>query len=194
MLNQEFDSWLVNHTNAHPELAAWLKKGTNSSVLEFWKAALEKTLLSDAKDVTRRMAIGELDEPKGFSKHGAFVARQAREASYSRQSKSTAIDGEPVYVCKTCFDEGLVAVVDPVAYRAGQFRACSTYCTCHMGDLKQNRKFSDGRRAIVRPRFDAAKMFLLNYDMDTNESHTQFADCRAQFETWLDSRVPEPLF
>ena len=180
MTTNDFREWYTYHCGAFPGVADWMKR--HPETIKFWEMPFEHVELADAKAATREMAAGDLEEPRGFSQHAKLIARRAREIGFASKTAPQAVDGEPVFSCPTCQDAGLVAVVDPRAYRAGQFRPCSVYCTCHAGDLKQNRKFSDGHRAVVRPRFDARKMFRLDYD-------EKGSDQKAAFEAWLAGRI-----
>ncbi len=180
MTTNDFQEWYAYHSKAFPGVADWMKK--HPETIRFWEMPFEHVELADAKAASREMVTGDLEEPKGFGQHAKAIARRAREIGFARKAAPQAVDGESVYGCPTCQDAGLVAVVDPRAYRAGQFRACSVYCACHAGDVKQNRKFSDGHRAVVRPRFDSTKMFRLDYE-------EKASDQKAAFAEWLARRI-----
>lgn len=179
MTSNDFRDWYAYHSKAFPGVADWIRK--HPDTLQFWELPFAGVDLADAKQATKEMATGDLEEPRGFGQHAKTIAKRAREIGFNRQDKTQAVDGQQVYSCATCFDEGLVAVVDPRYWRDGTYRACSTYCTCQSGDRKQNRKFLDGHKAIQRPRFDKQKMFRIDYELLAEES-------RAQFVAWMAER------
>lgn len=62
MTKPEFNTWLKNYSAAFPDTAAWLNTSADKTeTIGFWFQALQHTDLADAKEATRRMAVG--DEP-----------------------------------------------------------------------------------------------------------------------------------
>lgn len=60
MTNPEFKVWLKDYNAAFPDTATWLTNSADAkATLGYWFQALEHTDLADAKEVTRRMAVGE---------------------------------------------------------------------------------------------------------------------------------------
>jgi hypothetical protein len=60
MTKPEFNTWLKEYSAAFPDTAAWLNtSGDRNTTLGFWFQALQSVDLVDAKEVTRRMAVGE---------------------------------------------------------------------------------------------------------------------------------------
>lgn len=62
MTKSEFNVWLKGYTAAFPDTASWLNNSPDRTMtLWFWYEALQHVDLVDAKEATRRMAVG--DEP-----------------------------------------------------------------------------------------------------------------------------------
>lgn len=176
MTPTEFNTWLDYHKAAFPALGKWLKD--HPETVKFWIKPFGGVSVDAAKAATDAMAAGELDEPRGFGSHPKVIAKHARELQHSEERQQFTADGEPIYNCPRCLDQGFVAVVDPVHYRAGELRACHVLCTCREGDRKAGRKYGDGHQPIFIPRFDAVKMFPWDYEIKLDEF-------RRDFETWL---------
>ena len=91
------------------------------------------------------MAFGELDEPRGYSKHLAAIRRRARDLDFTTEKRSpTRIDGERTYDCGICpEDSGLVTIYHPrtvAAVMAGKtpdvLQTCVCACSCANGGSK----------------------------------------------------------
>ena len=174
MVEADFKAWLRYHVEAFPSLADWLKK--NPGTVTFWEKPFSDVSLDDAKAATDEMASGELDEPNGYGKHPKVIAKRARQIGYGRRQSSAVVDGEQTYRCPKCLDEGFVAVVDPIHYRAGRLRPCSVLCTCCEGDRKAERRVDGKRRAT--PRFDKRRMCQWDPELSREEM-------QAEFDRWL---------
>ena len=112
MTSNDFAEWARYHGEAFPSLADWLEK--HPETVKFWVKAMDAVDVRDAKTATDEMASGRLDEPKGFGQHPKVIAARARQIGASRAASLRVVDGERVYDCPLCLDEGFVPVVDPV--------------------------------------------------------------------------------
>jgi hypothetical protein len=78
MTRQEFNTWFKNFCAAYPDTAAWMNQSTDKTeTLGFWHQALEHTDLADAKEATRRLAVG--DEPEIPAYERQSIARRVAE-------------------------------------------------------------------------------------------------------------------
>lgn len=178
MIFTEFNDWLAYHVRAFPAVGDWIKK--HPDTVEFWANPFEDVNLADAKAATDAMAAGKIEDPRGYSKHPIVIARYARELHRANARPVIGPNGERTFSCAVCCDDGMVAVVDPIHYRKGRLRSCSVYCTCPVGDRKQNRSNADGHRSVVRPRFDPGRMFPWNGELTVAQN-------QVEFEAWLNS-------
>lgn len=183
MTKNDFDSWMKYHTAAFPSVGDWLKK--HPETIRFWEMALADASVQDAKAATDEMVSGTLEEPKGYTSHPRSIAKRAREISLGRKSSLRVVDGEPVYGCSLCLDEGYVPVVDPVHFRDGTFRPCYVLCTCSTGNRKANHRPDGSGKRRETPRYDRAKMFALDPELTG-------AQLKRDFQSWLNGgRVKE---
>lgn len=173
MTNNDFTSWIEYHSAAFPALGDWLRK--HPETLKFWAKALDGASIQDARTATDEMAAGDLEEPKGYGQHSRVIAKRARELSLARSASLRVVDGEPVYGCLLCLDEGYVAVVDPVHFRRGTFRPCYVLCTCATGERKANQRPAGSGQRRETPRYDRAKMFALDPEMTDAQNRQDFA-------------------
>lgn len=176
MTSNDFAEWARYHGDAFPSLADWLEK--HPETLKFWAKALDGVDVRDAKTATDEMASGRLDEPKGFGQHPKVIAARARQIGASRAASLRVVDGERVYDCPLCLDEGFVPVVDPVHFRRGTFRACFVFCTCAIGDRRAEARPTGSGKRRETPRFDKRRMFAIDRESPDSQQ-------RAEFAAWL---------
>jgi len=183
MTTNDFDSWLNYHSAAFPSVGDWIKK--HPETVRFWEMAMAEASVQDAKAATDEMVSGVLDEPKGYGQHPRVIARRARELALARKSSLRVVNGQPVFSCSLCHDEGYVPVVDPVHYRNGTFRPCYVFCTCSAGDSRASRRPTGGGKRRETPRYDRRRMFALDPEKTGSE-------LKVEFRAWLSGgRVTE---
>lgn len=84
MTRPEFNGWYKNFCSAFPDTAAWLNQSPEKTeTLGFWYQALEHTDLADAKEATRRLAVGEEPEIPAYERQSiprrvAEIAKRVR--------------------------------------------------------------------------------------------------------------------
>ena len=169
MNKSEVIEWINYHSDAFPSVGDWIVK--HQEAIRFWEKPFTDVSLDDAKAATDEMASGELDEPRGYSQHPKVIAKRARQIGYGRRQSSAVVDGEQTYRCPKCLDEGFVAVVDPIHYRAGRLRPCSVLCTCCEGDRKAERRVDGKRRAT--PRYDKRRMCQWDPELSREEMQAE---------------------
>ncbi len=183
MTSNDFQTWVDYHSAAFPAVADWLRK--HPETVKFWAKALDGAELRDAKAATDEMATGTLEEPKGYGQHPRVITKRAREIGSARSGGLRVVDGQPVYGCPLCHDDGFVPVVDPIHFRNGTFRPCYVICTCHAGDQRAYARPTGSGKRRETPRYDKRRMFAI--DPESRESGQ-----RAAFTAWLDGgRVAE---
>lgn len=176
MTSNDFDAWIKYHSAAFPSLKDWLSR--HADTIPFWERPFADVDLRDAKAATDEMAAGTLDEPRGYGQHARVIAARARQIGSARAAATRVVDGQRVYGCPLCLDEGYVAVVDPIHWRAGRFRDCAVLCTCGEGDRRANARLSSGHRRQT-PRYDARRMHAIDRELTIGQQ-------RAEFQRWLD--------
>ncbi len=148
MTNDEFQRWFAHHRTCYPRIDAWLGrlKGEYDSkaVLRNWYKALQDVDLEDAMTATDAMFRGDFAEPREWDQHPSTIRKSAKGFAANRrtttfESKPRFINGEPVYHCRDCLDQGLLTVWHPQSIKAmrdgtfgGTFTeyTCAVRCTC----------------------------------------------------------------
>lgn len=138
MTSDEFYDWLEFHKGLFSGFGKWFADLPGQAVAT-WSEGLEGVSLAAAKEATREMAFGDLDEPRGYSKHLAAIRRRAREiAGSSRPEKKVKlVDGQVVYDCPYCQDSGLRTIYHPQMVHEvvngsedALLRTCVVGCPC----------------------------------------------------------------
>lgn len=100
MTRAEFNSWLKDYYAAFPDTSAWVNSSPDSKrTLDFWAQALAGTELADAKEVTRRMAIGEEPAPLAYEREATarMVAVASKRVRAGRRSPQRLEERLPDY-------------------------------------------------------------------------------------------------
>lgn len=96
MTRQEFNSWYKSFCAAFPDTAAWLNQSPErTETLGFWYQALEHTDLVDAKEATRRLAVGEEAEIPAYERQ-SIPRRVAEIAKRVRSGRRIVKRDEPM--------------------------------------------------------------------------------------------------
>jgi hypothetical protein len=159
MTFDEFNEWFSYHASCFVSMQSWLDKVTKGEgapstrdIKRRWLSVLQNIELADAKKASDKMLSGEEEEPNyrgssNFSKHPAAVRRIAQRLRGDRdpaRRRERFVDGERVYSCLRCRDDGVVWCWHPESMRAAKkgtlgqpFTVCScaVRCTCREGDL-----------------------------------------------------------
>lgn len=148
MTREEFDAWFERHKEAYPGITAWIRKAPGQ--MNRWFKALQEFPVHLADRATDEMFSGGIDEPQGFSKHPRAIADFCRKYTKKERSKimprTMVIDGQPVYNCRLCLDEGLRDIYRPHTERCllgekvqvgnrwtSNHYTCVCACTCEVG-------------------------------------------------------------
>ena len=185
MNRAEFDQWWDYHSDAFGNLAEWFAKRPEKGrrTMAQWGRTLSRVSLDDAKAATDAMHAGDLEEPRGFDRHPAAIRRAAvkmRTArARERDRRRSFVDGEEVFRCPQCQDDGRLIVWHYVAMAAADPRTSETFgdrgtvasmlvaCDCDAG----------GDHDYI-PKYDPAK-FLIG-DWGNPESEAELLRWMAQ--------------
>jgi hypothetical protein len=161
-----------------PGPAVWIAKQptegddvTQADILGLWQTKLADIALEDALAVVEALYEEEIPEPKSWSRFPMIIAREARRLARDRGDvgpddapKPKFVDGEQVYKCSLCRDDGRVTVIhretqkrfldDPASFDLKTMHGrivmgrshyeCVVACRCRMGD----RRVKQGTRRI----------------------------------------------
>lgn len=187
--------WYPEHVACFTGIPAWMSKLEQSNdgpasrdVMKGWYKALRDVDLDAAIAASHKMHAGEIEEPKGFDRHPAAIrkacglSRSKIEAAKPRYDEN----GNRLYKCLTCFDDGLVfcwhpASVAQIAKKGFEphkfYYTCVLPCTCKSGDAKM-KGLSDC------PRFDPRRAMPIGVGGTTSESEQK------KLLNWLSTREP----
>lgn len=137
MTLSEFDQWLTYHRAKFTCLTQWFEKinkrhaqdDTEPSfddTMTSWFRTLRRYDLADATRATDMMGV-DVPEPAAYDRHKhpmviSEICRKLRGSSQqvAGERKRRYIDGEEVFECLLCKDEGLVEIWTPYAMRAAR--------------------------------------------------------------------------
>jgi hypothetical protein len=206
MTNTEFDKWWQAHRTAFMSIDAWLGKMptdaerragnstrlrrseitesevTQGDVMRQWRVTLSDVSLADALAVTTRMAKGDIDAPREWEAHARHVRKNVATQPDGEQSsykpKGRLVDGEWVYHCGRCEDQGTLdiwekdvvaaASRDPEAF-LGTVRGkrhCIVACPCDEG-TRMVQTFA--KRKQFLPVYDERRMYLYEPGFDSSQ-------------------------
>ena len=141
MNQDEFISWADYHGKLFSGFAKWYAEQDREAV-KAWERGLERLSLDAAKQASEEMLHGDLEEPRGYTKHLQSIRRRAYEIDRDNRPAEQGpqfIDGQRVYSCRLCNDSGIVYIYHPMTVEAvmnGTFdddtiiRFCDAGCTC----------------------------------------------------------------
>ena len=133
-----------------PELEVWLNNQSEerrAETVESWWEVLRYAELIHAQEAVRRMHAGDEPEPRSFSRFPAAILAIARNLAKEAHRRAASrpgprmVDGEPVYNCLQCQDDGRLIAWHPDTLRelaAGErstLYTCVFACTCPAGTL-----------------------------------------------------------
>ncbi|MFA5056542.1 MAG: hypothetical protein WC485_00380 [Opitutaceae bacterium] len=166
------------------------------NVMKSWYGVLRNVDLAAAKAASHQMHAGEIEEPKGFDRHPAAIRRACGVARRQRDSETPRYDadGNQMFVCLTCFDDGWVRCWHPASVAevaANGITAKPLYaavfpCKCRAGDVW-------ARCFPLSPRFDAKMAMPLVGCASDRDNQQRLAE-------WIAGREPvrpenyEPAF
>ena len=142
MNRQEYTDWVKYHAGLFPGFEKWYA-GIAQDAVEVWREGMASVDFEHAKAASKQMAIGELEAPRGYTKHLPAIRRRARDLGFqTRPERPTVVDGQRAYRCPVCLDEGLVSIYQPafiarlmegdITDEAAEkkVRSCNTRCSC----------------------------------------------------------------
>ena len=124
MTADEFDTWFEEHTACFTGIHSWLAKvpeKERDTVIRMWRRALAYVDLDDAREATVKLFSGEAERPRSFDDHPSCVRRLADKRRCSRQLgrlRRRFVDGEEVFACRECLDDGRMIVWHQASMRA----------------------------------------------------------------------------
>jgi hypothetical protein len=122
MSGEEFRRWITHHTNCFPGVRSWMHKNSEDGdidpILRKWYAVVQDLDFEACVEATSAMHRGDEKVPY-TSQHPAAVRAAAKrieggEAVATRQRRQAeVIDGQVVYHCHGCLDNGHRIIVKP---------------------------------------------------------------------------------
>ena len=182
MTRDEFDDWLEYHCGAFRSISKWLGSlGTEEAekTLGHWFRVLRNIGLDEAKQATERLFAGQEAEPKSRDKIPAAIRAISKKlrsgGSSRRERRSVYVDGEPVFECNLCEDDGRIVLLEfegeEDAFPGAPYRA--TYaCRCRHGDLWV-------KQGLVRAPSGAKPPSLAKWSEANNQWRVQWQAARA---------------
>jgi hypothetical protein len=199
MNESEFDQWYKNHASHFPAIDAWLGKLSSADeVMGVWRATLTRLDVSDATDATTEL-YNRQQPLRDFGRHAVVVAGLARDIEMARRAddqRQHYADGEQVYQCLKCLDEGRITCWHPKAMAAAKAGTlgerftecyCAVACTCSAGD-----QFAD-RQGMMR--FDSERMLpwrLTSTREEAMDDLRSFMDDMARRRNEAQQWKPDP--
>lgn len=148
MTRNEFDDWLDNHTAHFPGVGTWLAKfgeTQSAAVLRVWFGHLSHCDADDARKATTRL-FDRAGRAPVYERHAQAIRAIVREIELERtaeQLRPQYIEGQQVYQCPDCRDDGRLICWDPKSMKAAAegtlgepftVYKCAVACTCSAGD------------------------------------------------------------
>jgi hypothetical protein len=148
MTRDEFDQWMEEHTAHFPGVATWLAKFgevQERAVLRVWFQHLKASDLQDTLRATVQL-FDQGGRSPVYERHPQAIRSIVREIELARTAESLKprfIDGEQVYNCLLCEDDGRVscwsrksmeAAADGTLGEPFTHYSCAVACSCVAGD------------------------------------------------------------
>lgn len=135
MNRSEFNEWFAFHCSAFRSIADWfarLGEEESERTLGHWFRVLRNVGLDEARVATEQLFSGEEPEPKSRDKIPSVIWAIAKGRRVgrvtSRESPTVYVDGEPVYECPLCEDDGRITLRVPA--ETGEPFPKAIYDTC----------------------------------------------------------------
>ena len=152
MTSEEFSAWLDYHGSLNPGFSVWYGKQADEMIV-VWSEGLGDVDLDSAKQASKEIAIGDIDEPRGFTKHLPAVRSRARELAFAKDEtpRKRWTAGHESFSCAYCWDSGFVTIYHPVTVdlamrgeldEATMIRTCAVDCCCDAGKRDSDTKFT----------------------------------------------------
>lgn len=119
----QFQQWLAHHSAKYSGLTKWIGLlPAREKTLQAWYYAMRDVDLDHAKQASDRIFAGVEPEPHGWDRHPSTIRAIAlRLADEARDEwRPAVVDGEQVYRCAVCLDQGYVSVWSPPAMDAAR--------------------------------------------------------------------------
>jgi hypothetical protein len=204
-----------------PELESWLNGfavARREETIESWFEVLSRLDVEAAQYAVRLLQAGDEQEPRSFSKYPACIAAIVKRirgecAQEARRRGPRIIDGEEVFECLQCRDDGRVSCWHPESMKAArggtlgqvvirgldcfgrqeEHRAplftCALACTCAAGESFRRGKMRVFNPAVDLPlrRKDADGQWRMHFTTDQEEQAAL-----AEFVRSIETRRAEP--
>jgi len=149
MTKSEFSDWFDYHCGCFPGLRTWRGKmsaAEQKGVVDAWYRLLRPCELGDAKAATDYLFRSADGAPRVYERHPSAV-REVAQAKYEQRIYAKPevqfVDGEQVYRCIQCQDDGRVicwSQKSMAAAREGMLGepftvyTCAVACDCQLGE------------------------------------------------------------